>query len=131
MATRPTDALLAEGALLAHQGLDEIAEPDGEPLAAPSGRRRALTTTHPEVSCAVCERRLLRGERPQSFLAGTRTQLVCELCTDRALQTGWVRASEHASAAREVYARHRPRRTLLDRLRGRAARDQRGRDSLD
>ena len=81
-------------------------------------RMRALTTSHPEVACEICARRLLRGERPQSFLDGTHAHLVCELCTDRARAAGWVRASELASAPREVYTRQRRRRTLLERLRG-------------
>jgi hypothetical protein len=130
MATRAAESPLAEDALLGALTEEEPREEvpgDAGPLIAPALHRRALTTTVPEVSCEVCERRLLRGERPQSFLAGSSARLVCELCTDRALEAGWVRASELASAPREgeVYSRRRRRRTLLERIRGGRVEEQR------
>jgi len=130
MATRATESPLAEDALLGALAEEEqLEEVPGEAagLIAPALRRRALTTTVPEVSCEICERRLLRGERPQSFLAGSSARLVCELCTDRAQQAGWVRANELPSAPREVYSRRRRRRTLLERIRGQRAEEERRR----
>jgi hypothetical protein len=43
------------------------------------------------ISCAVCGRRLLQGERPETYLAGGVRRTVCELCTVRANQQGWIR----------------------------------------
>jgi hypothetical protein len=43
------------------------------------------------ISCAVCGRRLLQGERPEIYLAGGTRRTVCELCTVRANQQGWIR----------------------------------------
>jgi hypothetical protein len=94
-------------------------------LTVPNGRRRELVTSVPEVSCAVCERRLLRGERPESFLAGSQVQLVCELCGDRARQAGWVRASDAGPAPRELYTQRSRSSTLLERLRRKRAGEQR------
>jgi hypothetical protein len=128
MATRAEDSSeLAEDTLLgALTEEEELRAIPGEeaPLIAPAASRRALTTTVPEVSCEICERRLLRGERPQSFLAGSSARLVCELCADRAQEAGWVRASELTSAPREVYTRRRRRRTLLERIRGQRAEER-------
>jgi hypothetical protein len=45
------------------------------------------------ISCAVCGRRLLRGERPEIYLAGGERRTVCELCTVRANHQGWIRES--------------------------------------
>jgi hypothetical protein len=129
MATRAAESPLAEDALLGALAAEEpLAEVPGEagPLIAPAlGRRRALTTTVPEVSCEICERRLLRGERPHSFLDGSSARLVCELCQDRAREAGWVRTSELASAPREVYRGRRRRRTLLERIRGQRVEEER------
>jgi hypothetical protein len=58
---------------------------------------RQISTQHATVTCAVCGRSLLRGERADVFLhAGERRQ-VCELCTPRAVHEGWIR--EGADAA--------------------------------
>jgi hypothetical protein len=84
-------------------------------------RRRELITSHPEVACEVCERRLLRGEQPVSFLADNEVLQVCELCIDRARQAGWVPASEIDAPARQVYSSPRRSRTLMERLRRRRA----------
>jgi hypothetical protein len=47
------------------------------------------TLTH--AACDVCGRTLLRGERAQVYLDGAAHRSVCELCTARAAQEGWVR----------------------------------------
>jgi hypothetical protein len=80
---------------------------------------RAIITHQPEVSCDMCGRRLLRGERPDTFLAAGSRRTVCELCVPRAAGEGWTRASE----ARREPDPHAPRagrgRSLLSRLRQR------------
>lgn len=70
----------------------------------------------------MCGRRLLRGERPDVFLAAGSRRTVCELCIPRAAGEGWKRESEalaKAAAARSPRARRG--RSLLDRLRQRRA----------
>jgi hypothetical protein len=54
---------------------------------------RAIRTSASELhsSCDVCGRTLLRGERAHPFLEGTELRSVCELCTQRAAQEGWIR----------------------------------------
>jgi hypothetical protein len=77
---------------------------------------RTIVTSHPEVACDVCGRRLLRGEQTNAFLAGGQRRMVCELCTTRATHEGWRRESgEPAMTLRPE--RSRQRRSLLDRLR--------------
>jgi hypothetical protein len=53
--------------------------------------RKSITTSHTVVSCDVCGRRLLRGERSETFIAGGSRRVVCELCTPRAAHEGWLR----------------------------------------
>jgi hypothetical protein len=55
---------------------------------------RTIVTSQPDLACSVCERRLLRGEQPEVFLAAGEPRLVCELCAPRATQEGWLRESE-------------------------------------
>src|SRR5436305_5827156 len=78
--------------------------------------RKELRPTHDAVSCAVCGRTILKGERTEAYLApGGQRKLVCELCTARADHEGWIRESAHgdmpATRPREQ------RRPLLGRLR--------------
>jgi len=77
---------------------------------------RMIVTSQPDVACDVCERRLLRGEQPDVFLAGGRRRTVCELCAPRASHEGWLRETEHRSVTLPP-ARPRRGRNLLDRLR--------------
>jgi hypothetical protein len=69
-------------------------------------------------ACDVCGRTLLRGEKPEVFLSGGARKSVCELCTSRALNEGWVR-----EGAAPVFdgrdAGGDRRRSLLGRLRSR------------
>jgi hypothetical protein len=58
---------------------------------------RTIVTSQPDVSCSVCERRLLRGEQPETFLAAGRPRTVCELCAPRAAHQGWQRETEMPS----------------------------------
>jgi hypothetical protein len=77
---------------------------------------RTIVTSQPDVSCDVCERRLLRGEQPDVFLAAGRRRTVCELCAPRAAHEGWMRESDSLSL-KLAPMRTRRGRSLLDRLR--------------
>jgi hypothetical protein len=77
---------------------------------------RTIVTSQPDVACDVCERRLLRGEQPDVFLAGGRRRTVCELCAPRATHEGWLREADRHSVSLPA-ARARRGRNLLDRLR--------------
>ncbi|MBB4664601.1 hypothetical protein [Conexibacter arvalis] len=75
-----------------------------------------IRTTQAHVSCDVCGRTLLRGERAETYIAGGTRREVCELCQPRALHEGWVRED----AVLERGTRSAPgerRRSLLSRLR--------------
>ncbi|HTB69710.1 MAG TPA: hypothetical protein VK707_01870 [Solirubrobacteraceae bacterium] len=77
---------------------------------------RSIVTSQPDVACDVCERRLLRGEQPDLFLAAGQPRTVCELCAPRAAHQGWKRGSEQHTASAEPISSRRGRR-LLGRLR--------------
>ncbi len=76
---------------------------------------RSIVTSQPDVECDVCERRLLRGEQPDVFLAAGRRQLVCELCAPRAVQEGWLREAIGRTDVPPM-TRPRRRRSLFARL---------------
>jgi hypothetical protein len=81
---------------------------------------RTIVTSHPDIACEVCERRLLRGEQHETFLVAGQARTVCELCASRAAHQGWKRISD-LEAASIVVARPRRARGFFDRLRaGRA-----------
>ena len=73
--------------------------------------------TEDHVSCEVCHRTMLKGERAEPYLTPSRERrLVCQLCAPRAQQEGWIREA----AAPEMPARpQRPdeRRGLFRRRR--------------
>ncbi len=75
---------------------------------------RSIVTSQPDVTCDVCDRRLLRGEHPETFLAAGQRRTVCELCAPRATHEGWLREADSPSVS---VAPLRPRRGLFDRLR--------------
>jgi len=80
--------------------------------------RKSITTTRAAVSCDVCGRTLLRGEHADPFIAGGARRMVCELCTARAANEGWIReGADNALGVR----RNGPRggRSLFGRLRPR------------
>jgi hypothetical protein len=77
---------------------------------------RTIVTSHPDVACDVCGRRLLRGEQPDTFLGAGQRRLVCELCTSRATHEGWRREAEQHTARPRAEAPQRAR-SLLGRLR--------------
>jgi hypothetical protein len=81
--------------------------------------KKELRPVHDAVSCDVCGRTILKGERPEPYLApGGHRRMVCDLCAPRAQHHGWIRES----AAGEMPARmprNEPRRGVLGRLRRR------------
>jgi hypothetical protein len=94
---------------------------------------RTIVTSQPDVECDVCERRLLRGEQPDVFIAAGRRRIVCELCAPRAAHEGWLRETDSQSLTLPPM-RPRRGRSFFERLRqvGRPpgdARDRLGTDS--
>ncbi len=77
---------------------------------------RSIVTSQPDVACDVCERRLLRGEQPDLFLAAGQPRTVCELCAPRAAHQGWKRSAELHTLSSEPLSSRRGRR-LFSRLR--------------
>ena len=81
--------------------------------------KKELRPVHDAVSCDVCGRTILKGERAEWYLApGGHRRQVCDLCATRAQHHGWIRES----AAGEMPARmprNEPRRGVLGRLRRR------------
>ena len=103
-------------------------KPHGSSAAPAIGRRglpwgtsmaaRTIVTSHPDVACDVCGRRLLRGEQPDVFVGGGQRRMVCELCTSRATHEGWRRETEaHTAKSRSKHPQRG--RSLLGRLRQR------------
>jgi hypothetical protein len=78
---------------------------------------RSIITSQPDVACDVCERRLLRGEQSDVFLAAGHRRTVCELCAPRAVHEGWRREAD-GDALTLAPPRPRRGRNLFERLRG-------------
>src|SRR5215210_4511576 len=91
------------------------------------GRTRDIRTNQEDVSCDVCGRTLLRGERAEPFLAGGSRRQVCDLCTTRAQHEGWIRESGADELTLRT-SRHDGRTRFVDRLR---ARRERAREVAD
>jgi hypothetical protein len=91
-------------------------------------RSRDIRTNQSDIACDVCGRTLLRGEHPETFLAGGSRRQVCDLCTARAQHEGWIRES----GGDELELRHTRNdgrgRSLRERLR---ARRERARETHD
>ena len=57
---------------------------------------KELRPTHEDIACDICGRTILKGERTEAYLApGGQRHIVCELCTDRAYNEGWIREAAH------------------------------------
>ena len=64
----------------------------------------------PDLRCAVCDRRLLPGERALDFVTGDGVAIVvCELCKPRAEAAGWLRTHEYEELRGAAPARDRRR----------------------
>jgi hypothetical protein len=81
--------------------------------------KKELRPVHDAVSCDICGRTILKGERAEWYLApgGDRRQ-VCDLCAVRAQHHGWIRESGAGDLPARV-PRNEPRRGVLGRLRRR------------
>jgi hypothetical protein len=84
--------------------------------------RKELRPVHDALSCDVCGRTILKGERTEGYLApGGQRKLVCELCIGRADHEGWIRESAHGDMPA---ARPREQRRPLFGLLRRDRRDE-------
>lgn len=78
---------------------------------------KELRPTHEDVACDICGRTILKGERIEPYLApGGQRHVVCELCTDRAYNEGWIREAAHDEMPATT-RRPDQRRGLFGRLR--------------
>ena len=83
--------------------------------------KKELRPFHDHVTCEVCGRTILKGERTEAYLApGGQRHTVCELCSVRAEHAGWLRESAHGQAPARS-PRPQERRPLFGRLRRRPA----------
>src|ERR1700716_4279981 len=81
--------------------------------------KKELKTDEEARSCDICGRTILKGERTEPYLApGGQRHVVCELCTDRAYNEGWIRESAHADMPAPT-RRPQERRSLFGRMRRR------------
>src|SRR4051794_26599179 len=80
---------------------------------------KELRPQHEDIACDICGRTILRGGGMEAYLApGGRGHAVCELCTDRAYNEGWIREAAHDEMPATT-RRPDQRRGLFGRLRRR------------
>src|SRR4051812_43539038 len=80
---------------------------------------KELRPQHDDIACDICGRTILKGERIEPYLApGGQRHIVCELCTDRAYNEGWIRESAHDEMPATM-RRPDQRRGLFGKLRRR------------
>ena len=93
--------------------------------------KKELRPFHDHVTCEVCGRTILKGERTEAYLApGGERHTVCELCFVRAEHAGWIRESAHGQAPQRG-PRPQERRPLFGRLRRRAAEPANGSEAQE
>jgi hypothetical protein len=93
-------------------------------------RTRDIHTNQNDLACDICGRTLLRGEHAETFLAGGSRRQVCDLCTARAQDEGWIRESG-GDELELRHTRHDGRgRSFLDRLRARRERAREAQDEM-
>ena len=81
--------------------------------------KKELRPVHDAVSCDVCGRTILKGERAEWYLApGGHRRQVCDLCATRAQHHGWIRESGAGDLPARM-PRNEPRLGVLGRLRKR------------
>src|SRR3954451_8361881 len=79
--------------------------------------KKELRPIHDDVSCEICGRTILKGERTEAYLApGGQRHLVCELCSDRAYNGGGIRESAHIDMP-ALTRRPQELRSLFGRMR--------------
>jgi hypothetical protein len=79
--------------------------------------KKELRPVHDVVSCDVCGRTILKGERAEWYLApGGARHRVCDLCATRAQHHGWIRESAAGDLPARM-PRNEPRRGVFGRLR--------------
>ena len=78
-----------------------------------------VTKSNVTRSCAICERTLLMGEHTLRFSPdGAEFVDVCPLCSEVALDHGWVREGHAVSPALQQHPRKRRQKTLWQTLLG-------------
>jgi hypothetical protein len=85
--------------------------------------KKELRPVHDVVSCDVCGRTILKGEHTETYVGpGGQRHQVCDLCSLRAQQHGWIRESSAGDLPARA-PRSEPRRGMLGRLRRRRPSD--------
>ena len=100
---------------MAQQVVQQAAAGEGgrQGLTILAGVKKELRPVHDAVSCDVCGRTILKGERAEWYLApGGHRRQVCDLCAVRAQHHGWIRESGAGDLPARV-PRNEPRRGVL------------------